>query len=196
MGCQYANQKREIEQGLEQKCPYCRELVPKTDQEEEKNITKRAKANDPVAIFKMGVKCESEGDFEGAFQYWTKAAGLGEMDAHYNLSVRYQKGMGVEKDKKKEIYHLEEAAIGGHPLARNNLGCYEGNAFRIERAMKHFIIAAKLGYDKALEAVKKGFRVGLVSKDDYEAALRGHQAAVDATKSSQREEAYGGCNEK
>jgi hypothetical protein len=29
-----------------------------------------------------------------------------------------------------------------------------------------------------------------VSKDDYAAALRGHQAAVDATKSEQREEAY------
>jgi DNA-binding GntR family transcriptional regulator len=29
-----------------------------------------------------------------------------------------------------------------------------------------------------------------VSKEDYAAALRGHQAAVDATKSKQREEAY------
>ena len=115
---------------------------------------------------------------------------MGNIEAHYSLSISYWEGEGIEKDKKKTFYHLEEAAIGGHPLARNNLGCYEGNAFRIERAMKHFIIAAKLGYDKALEAVKKGFRVGLVSKDDYEAALREHQAAVDATKSSQREEAY------
>jgi hypothetical protein len=30
---------------------------------------------------------------------------------------------------------------------------------------------------------------GFVSKEDFEAALRGHQAAVDATKSKQREEA-------
>ena len=29
-----------------------------------------------------------------------------------------------------------------------------------------------------------------MSKEDYAAALRGHQAAVDATKSKQREEAY------
>jgi hypothetical protein len=60
----------------------------------------------------------------------------------------------------------------------------------MDRAMKHFIIAAKLGYDKALERVKEGFRSELVSKEDFEAALRGHQAAVDATKSKQREEAY------
>ena len=30
---------------------------------------------------------------------------------------------------------------------------------------------------------------GIVSKEDYAAALRGHQAAVDATKSTQREKA-------
>jgi hypothetical protein len=32
--------------------------------------------------------------------------------------------------------------------------------------------------------------MGVVSKEDYAAALRGHQAAVDATKSKQREEGY------
>jgi hypothetical protein len=31
--------------------------------------------------------------------------------------------------------------------------------------------------------------MGLVSKDDYATALRGHQVAVDATKSAQRDEA-------
>ena len=56
--------------------------------------------------------------------------------------------------------------------------------------MNHFIIAAKLGEDKSLQAVTKtAFRDGYVSKDDFEAALRCHKAAVDATKSPQREEA-------
>ena len=42
---------------------------------------------------------------------------------------------GVEKDKKKEMYHhLEEAAIGGHPGARYNIGCVEWNNRRVERA--------------------------------------------------------------
>jgi TPR repeat protein len=98
-------------------------------------------------------------------------------------------GHGVEKDNKKEIYHLEEAAIGGDPNARFNLGMHEAADGRYGRATKHFIIAAKLGYDKALGAVKKGFAYGDVSKEDYETALRGHQAAVDATKSTQRDAA-------
>jgi hypothetical protein len=41
-----------------------------------------------------------------------------------------------------------------------------------------------------LESVKNGYKRGFVSKDDFAAALRGHQAAVDATKSKQRENAY------
>ncbi len=112
------------------------------------------------------------------------------MMADFQLSCLYYKGEGVEKDKKREIYHAEEAAIGGHPAARYNLGCYEGNSGRMDRAAKHYIIAAKLGHDDALEIVKKGFMVGFVSKEDYAATLRGHQAAVDATKSEQRDAAY------
>ena len=188
-GCNYANQKREREQGLHPRCPYCREPLPKTDEEIDQNYMKRVKANDPVALLEMGSKYQKEGSFKAAFEYYTKAAELGDIDAHHNLSVMYLKGLGVEKDKKKEIYHLEEAAIGGHPWARYNLGADEWNSGEYDRAVKHWIIAAKLGHDKALEEVKTGFRRRVVSKEDYEAALRGHQAAVDATKSEQREEA-------
>ncbi len=182
--------KREAEQGLESKCPYCREPLPENREEINQNTLKRIKANDPVALFNMGQKCDEERDYEGAIQYYSKAAGLGGIEAHYNLSCLYRNGEGVEKNMKKEVYHLEEAAIGGHPDARNNLGYFEEINGQINRAMKHNIIAANLGDDGALDAVKMGFMDGVVSKEDFEAALRGHQAAVDATKSQQREEAY------
>jgi hypothetical protein len=44
-GCCYTNILREIEQGLESKCAFCRETVIKTE-ETENDITKRVKAND------------------------------------------------------------------------------------------------------------------------------------------------------
>jgi TPR repeat protein len=163
----------------------------KSDEETKKDNMKRVKANDPVALREMGIKCYNEGDYGEAFKYYTKAAELGDMDGHYSLSVMYREGEAVEKNEKKEVHHLEEAAIGGHPEARYNLGMHEYTKNRrIDRSIKHFIIAAKLGLDKALERVKEGFLHEAVSKDDYAAALRGHQAAVDATKSEQREEAY------
>jgi tetratricopeptide (TPR) repeat protein len=188
-GCSHANTLREEELSQYPKCPFCREPLPKTQEEIGKNVMKRVKANDPVALRAKGVMCRNDGDYEGAVEYYTKAADLGDIEAHYNLSLMYQKGEGVEKDKKKEMHHLEEAAIGGHPSARYNLGCHEGNAGRIGRSTKHFIIAANLGYDDALEEVKNFFTLELVSKEEYEAALRGHQAAVDATKSHQRDAA-------
>jgi len=189
-GCCYADDLRMERQGLEIKCPFCREEIPETKEEAEQNEMKRAKANDPVALYYVGKKLYDEGNYEGAIEYYTKAAQLGNMSAHHNLSYMYHTGDCVEKDEKKAVYHAEEAAIGGHPKARFNLGFEEGRNGRAERAVKHWIIAAKLGYDGALETLKKGFMVGFVSKEDYASALRGHQAAVDATKSTQRERAY------
>ena len=96
--------------------------------------------------------------------------------------------LGVRREK-KECYHLEEAAIAGHPTARYLLGTIEWMNGGEYRAMKHFIIAANLGCDQSLRSLKRSYEYGLVSKDDFAAALRAHQAAVDATKSPQREEA-------
>jgi TPR repeat protein len=188
-GCEYANKMREDEAGLTEKCPYCREQLPTTPEEANQNTMERVKANDPNALCEIGKKFYKEGDYEKAFEYFTKAATLGNMMAHYNLAVMYYMGEGVEKDEKKRLHHLEEAAIGGHPVARYNLAGEEQGNGRRERALKHLIIAAKLGYDEALDAVKGNFRRGLVSKEYYEAALRGHQAAVDATKSEERDKA-------
>ena len=101
----------------------------------------------------------------------------------------YRKGESVEKDKKKEVDHLEEAAIGGHANARHNLGVVEGRNGRFERSIKHFIISAKLGLGAGLENVKEGFKMGLVSKEDFAATLRTNQAVLDEMRSPQREAA-------
>ena len=186
-GCNYANRMRELEGKIQQKCPFCRHPRAKSQKEAERDLMKRAEANDPVSMSQMGVRCYQEGDYKGAFGYLTKAAGLGDIDAHFELSNLYSEGKGVvQEDKKKEVYHLEEAAIRGHPKARHNLGCYESERFKDERTTKHFIIAANLGDDDSMKMVKKGFQGGLVSKEDFAAALRAHHAVVDATKSPQR----------
>lgn len=59
----------------------------------------------------------------------------------------------------------------------------------IERAVKHWIIAANMGHEKAIQRLKKCYADGEVSKEDFAAALRAHHAAVEATKSPQREAA-------
>ena len=188
-GCDYANGKRETEEGLEHRCAFCREPAADTDEELEKRTMERIKKNDPVAMIKMGKKHLKEGDYGNAVEYFTKAAELGAAEANFLLGTSYYEGIGVEKDEKKARPHLEQAAIGGHPRARGVLAAHEMKNGRLERAAKHFIISANLGCDISLQQIKELFVRGIVTKEDYTAALRGYQAAVDAAKSPERDEA-------
>ena len=187
VGCNYANQKREHEGRLQQKCAFCRQAAPSTDEETIKQMMKRVEMNDPVAMRHMGTRRYHEGDYNCAFEYLTKAAALGDVEAQFQVSVLFRTGQAVAVDEKRELHHAEQAAIGGHPLARHNLGWLEHENGRYDRAVKHYIIAAKLGLDESIRVLKDGYKNGLISKDDFAAALRGHQAAIDATKSPQRE---------
>lgn len=187
-GCAYSNMLHLLKQSLDRTCPFCRHPVPKTDEEIALNVTKRVEANDPVALREMGNKHYQQKDYESAFKYYTKAVELGDIQAHFSLGVLYRKGQGVdEKDENKETYHFEEAAIGGHPTARHNLGCTEWENGRFKRAAKHFIIATNLGYDDSLQGLKECCAHGDISKEELTAALHAYQAALEATKSPQRE---------
>ena len=82
----------------------------------------------------------------------------------------------------------------GHVISRFNLGCEDGRKGEkgtIERAARHYIIAANHGYDydDAIEVFRDCYAQGLVRKEEFATALRAYQAAVDATKSPQRDEA-------
>jgi len=188
-GCDYANDIREAEASLNPGCPFCRETRPSNHKGLDKQRMKRINMNDPVAMYEEGVVQYEKGDYGSAFEYFTKAAVLGNADSHYQLAGMYHMGQGVEKDREKEMCHLEKAAIDGHPNVRFNLGCEEEGSGNIERAVKHFIIAATQGHDKSIKLLMAAYRSGMISKEELAATLRAHQAAVDATKSPQRDAA-------
>ncbi len=181
-GCLYAN----IKSNGNDRCPFCREPAA-SGEEHKKRKMKRIKANDPAALCQMGGTCYGDGDYDGAFGYYTKAAELGDAVAHYNLGNMYWDGVGVEKDEEKAVYHYEKAAIGGHPIARHNLACIEGENGNLEKAVKHLIIAAKLGHEGSMKKLWKRYSAGNITKEDLDATLRTHQAAIDETKSEQRD---------
>jgi len=184
-----ANKMRQIKASMLPSCPFCRKARPVTDEECDKRRMKRVEANDPFALLNEGTVQYEGKNYIKAAEYWTRAAELGNMVAHCKLAIMYQNGMGIGKYKGKEIHHLEEAAIGGHPTARCLLGQEELNNGNAERAVKHCIIGATQGCDFSMKALMKVFKMGLVEKDVLTSTLREHQAAVDATKSPQRETA-------
>ncbi len=189
-GCVFANMLSNTTDKIKAgSCMLCREPASTKNDSTWKRVEKRAEANDPIAMRYMGGKLFDEGDIDSAFEYYTKAAELGDMEAHGSLAQMYHMGRCGEKDEKKAVYHYEEAAIGGHPDARYNLASIEWKNGNTERAVKHMVIAAIQGHDNSLDMVKHFHQYGIASKEDFEAALRGHQAAVDAMKSEQREAA-------
>mmetsp|Transcript_4489 Transcript_4489/g.6557 ORF Transcript_4489/g.6557 Transcript_4489/m.6557 type:complete len:315 (-) Transcript_4489:88-1032(-) len=192
-GCQYAYQKSEAEQGKSSSCPFCRQprSFPQEDDVVEADLLKRIEANDDVAravaMRQMGLKRYHEGNLNDALRYWEMGAKLGDARAHYQLSWMYQDGHpGVEQNVKKGVHHMKEAAIGGHPEARHNLGAYEYQEGKLERAVKHWIIAANLGCVESMEVLEMCFAQGDISEEGFNTALRAHRAVVDATRSPQR----------
>ena len=90
-------------------------------------------------------------------------------------------------DLKKAKYYYELAAMGGDVFARANIGAIECNAGNVDRAVKHYMIAAGAGCDDSLKEIRECFLNGNATKDDFEKALRAHKEAQDEMKSEQRD---------
>jgi len=121
---------------------------------------------------------------------YLKAGELGCPGAYFNLGQAYNEGRrGLEVDNKKTKYYWELAAMSGYVPARHNLGCLDGQAGNERRAMKHYIIAAKAGDEKSLNAVKIGFMnmKGLVTKDEYASTLRAYHERQKEMKNNERD---------
>jgi len=187
-GCSHASDIHEFEERLEPTCPFCRHPVTNEEDADISNM-KRVAANDPLAIRKLGVKHHYNEDYAAAIRCYRRAAELGDVDSHIAQAHMYQEGLGVRRDKKKVLHHWEKAAIAGDPHSRHLLGVHEESERRFGRAVKHFIIAANLGNDDSIQALKTLYKDGKVSKEDFAAALRGHHAAINAMKSPQRDAA-------
>ena len=69
-GCCYANQKREIKEGLQQRCAFCREPLAESQEEGNTNVLKRIhENNDPAAMSQVGKLRNEEGDYGTALEY-------------------------------------------------------------------------------------------------------------------------------
>ena len=189
-GCIHAVAKRDGGLGL---CPFCRAPRP-TGEEILEQMKKRIEAGDAEAI--LGLGCDYADGDDGltqdhakALELWHQEAELGSAKSYYNIGNAYYNGDGVERDEGKAVYYTELAAMGGYMGARHNLGGLEYRSGNLDRALKHFMIAAGGGYYDSLENIKRMFMNGEAMKDDYTKALQVYQAYLNEIKSVQRDEA-------
>ena len=188
-GCNVAAQKRGMYD-----CAFCRTPCPDDDADALAMIRARVKKKDTAAVYLLGLKYFFGGfglqkDVRKAVDLFTEAAELGSIEALYNLGVLYGNGEGGERDKAKGVQFWTKAAMQGHVESRHNLGVYEGNKGNCDRAVKHYLISAKMGNKLSLEMIKKMFISGEATKAQYAEALKGYQDAVEGMKSHDRDEA-------
>ncbi|EJK66437.1 hypothetical protein THAOC_12653, partial [Thalassiosira oceanica] len=174
-GCNIAAQKRGMFD-----CAFCRTPVSGNNSAILAMIQTRVAKKDLEAINFLGDQyyfgdLGLPTDMQKAVELWEEAAEL---------------GYGVQQDKAKGAEFYTKAAVQGHAESRYNLGCYEeiimGNH---DRAVRHFLISAKMGDKSSVEKITKFFMAGLATREQYAEALKGYQGAVEEMKSHDRDEA-------
>jgi len=175
------------------RCPFCNMDPADDDEEMIRRIFERIeKYNDPEAMDQLG-GFYAEGtngftvDHVKAVEWYQRGSELGHSIAHYNLAGAYLRGEGVQVNRKKAIHHYQIAAMMGVVDARCKLGAMEGLNGNHDRAMRHMMMAARCGDNDSLVAIKNGFMMGNVTKEDYEITLREHKASRDEEQSDRRD---------
>jgi len=177
-------------------CPFCRTPESYSEEDNIKRLNRLIKSGNAEAHFILGVHYEIglkglSQDIQKANELFLKAGELGYAAAYCNLGRSYYHGGGVEIDKKKGKHYYELAAMSGSVNARYNLGVAEMVAGNIERAYKHFIIAARAGCDDSLDEVRVVYMTGLgfVTKDEYASTVQAYRERQKEMKSEMRDKA-------
>ena len=190
-GCMYA---MKISEGKDL-CAFCR-MPPTCSDEEKLNRLKKLMDNGNadaylIVAFSYAIGINSlPQDWNNANKLCLKAGELGCAEAYCNIGKSYKNGMGVERDIKKAKHYHELAAMKGYVQARQHLGYEEWEKGNKQRAMKHFLIAARAGDKTALEGVLKlGYKHGIITKEEYGDTLRAYHKRQKEMKSDTRDKA-------
>jgi len=172
-------------------CPFCRKPMAKSHDEERRRCTKRMEAGDADAFHFIGIRylLGRDGlpqDIDRGLELSERAAELGSAHAQYNVAAFYSSGEYAPRNAKKALFHNQQAAMKGHMISRDNLGCDEGEIGNLDRAIKHWMIATASGNKSSLDKIQDMFTRGMVSKAQYESALRAYQSHQEEVKSDQR----------
>jgi TPR repeat protein len=161
-------------------------------EERVEEIMKRVEANDPASMCVLGSNYYHglhglNQDREKALELYARAAALGSSDAHFQSGAIYDIG----GDSKKSKFHYEATAMAGHELARNALGRIEFKSGNIERAVKHWTIAAAAGGYQSMHKLITFFEKGssFVSRESIDTTLTAYNNYCAEMRSEARDAA-------
>ena len=123
-------------------------------------------------------------DERKAFAYFKQAANQGHTEAQYQLSICYDRGMGVRRSITEAAKWCQMAAYGGHAQAQSEIGyCYEygqGVVRNIKEAVRWYQIASEQGNVEAKNNLAFCYQKGKGVLKNVDEAIRLYQEAAEA----------------
>ena len=117
-----------------------------------------------------------------AFKYLRQAASQGHTEAQYQLSVCYDRGIGVRKSIIEAAKWCQMAAFGGHAKAQSEIGyCYEygqGVVRNIKEAVSWYEMASAQGNIQAKNNLAFCYQKGRGVHKDVKEAIRLYEEAA------------------
>lgn len=117
-----------------------------------------------------------------AFRYLRQAASQGHTEAQYQLSVCYDRGIGVRKSMAEAAKWCQMAAFGGHAKAQSEIGyCYEygqGVVRNIKEAVSWYEMASAQGNIQAKNNLAYCYQKGRGVHKDVKEAIRLYEEAA------------------
>ena len=204
-GCLFSTAKAHAMDGADSKkatekamtCPYCRSnTVVDDDKYSLEQETKRAKAGNGESMCRvgqfylegmMGLLQQDKGE---GLKWYRRALEAGSGNAAVSLAGCYYHGDGVAQDNDMALEYLQKSAELGYIRAFSLIGAILMIKGELEEAMLNYRKAVVCGMsdDGLFDALRKGFKDGYITKDEYAFTLRENQKACNEMKSVAREE--------
>lgn len=140
--------------------------------------------DDAVEQFNLGVKYYQNKDYKKAFEYYSKAAEMGDRDAQNSLAVMYANGEGVDKNFVTAFQWYQKSAEQGFRLAQYNLGYnyYKGEDGLdqdFKKAIYWFLRAGEQELPEAQNYIGIMYKKGEGIMQDYFQAFEWYKKAAE-----------------
>ena len=154
------------------------------------------KNGDRIAICNMGYyfnngKFGYPKDSNKAFEYYSKAAKLGDVTAFYNLGICYEYGTGCVKNLSKAFSNYKSSADLGDADALYKVGCFYRDGFGVTKNITSAKEFLKKAADKGQQKAKDALATLNISMGESDAKnIIENQAKYTSTKIAEAKKAY------
>ena len=158
------------------------------DQSYEKAYRWFSSAEDPVALYYLGVMREkgyyTPQSYAGAADYYTHACAKNNPDAYQALGYLYYQGYGVPQSYAKAFELFSKAADAGNVYAQYNIGVLYNNGtgvpYSMEKAFEWYLKAANNNYEPGMSKVAQMYENGQGVRPNVEEAKKWYSKSAAA----------------